>query len=172
MNENDQLLPDDADPVLDGHLHSLHRVAPRPGFENRVLSRVWRPAPMFLLVWQDRLRRAVTPRRMWTAAGLAAAGSTAWLAGIMSLLSSRFDPAFASAWLANDVAVPAWTAGTTAVGTWANAAAEQAALMAPVGGTTFTIAAGVLLLPAISAAGLYLVMRRTARERARSYAAR
>jgi hypothetical protein len=128
---------------------------------------------MFLLVWQDRVRRAVTPRRVWTAAGVAAAGSTAWIVGLASLLVSFVpDPAGARAWLTNDVAIPAWNAGTAALQTWTSAAAQQAALMTPMGGTTLTIVVGALLLPAISAAGLYLVMRRTARERARFYAAR
>ncbi len=147
------------DPVIDGYLHSLHRLAPRPGFADRVLSRVWRPAPMFILVWQDRMRRALSPRRAWTAAGAMAAGSAAWIVAIGSWLSSG------AAALASEAVVSSWNTALTTATSLTSVAALHAAPVAPYGGP----ALGVVT---VSAAGLYYLWRRTARERARSYAAR
>ena len=46
--------PQDEDPVLHGHLAGLPAMAPEPGFDDRVLARVRRPAPRWITArWES-----------------------------------------------------------------------------------------------------------------------
>jgi hypothetical protein len=94
-----------------------------------------------------------------------AAGSSAWIVGLTHWLMFHLPSRGAIQAFAADTLVPSWNtavAGATAVGA---AASAQAAQLVPYGGAAFGVVTA-------SAGGLYYLWRRTARERARSYAAR
>src|SRR5215471_3545464 len=105
MTEYEELPNSPEDLELDRQLRSVERFAPRPGFEDRVLARIRRPAPV--VVRSRRLATAAaSPRRLWWAAGLAAASSTAWLAALGRWVAGG-GVSTLGAWLNAAVLVPA-----------------------------------------------------------------
>ena len=177
MTEQNQIPPGGEDQVLDQQLHALKRFTPIVGFENRVLSGVWRPAPIFWLVFTDRVREFFTPGKRWFAAGVASLGS---LASTLAIVN----------WIDNENVVPRladWSTRTLNGVTWDRMQAAAyagvqtvAGYVAPIPAASVSqwisqwtgVAIGVTLAPVISLVGLYLVMRRPASERVRSYASR
>ncbi len=174
MTERNQFPPADDDPVLDRQLLALKHIAPFPGFENRVLSRVWRPAPMFLLAWKDRLQGLFTSRVRWALAGLASFGSAASTAAVAWWVSTPGHlPAGSPAWGAGMASGFTWDTARDTLISWLPAAATYLTAFPAASYSRWAGAAvAVSLAPAISLAGLYLVMRRPAGERVRSHATR
>src|SRR2546421_8883345 len=81
MTERDEFVMTPADRALDEQLRALQRFAPRLGFQDRVMARVYHPAPA--LVRARRIRTTLfSPQRLWWASGLAAASSSALLVAI------------------------------------------------------------------------------------------
>lgn len=178
MTEQNQLPPNGEDPVLDQQLLALKRFAPIIGFENRVLSRVWRPAPMFVLIWQDRLARFFTPRRRWMLAGAASLGSLVSTLVLVHLVRDHLLPSELGLKMSRAMA-----AGVTENISWDGVWAAVASITPTLAGVTSTVPAlsslhwtsvalGVAAVELISLVGLYLVARRPVRERVRSYASR
>lgn len=171
MTEQNQIPPDGEDLVLDQQLQTLQRFTPIIGFENRVLSRVWRPAPMFWLVFKDRVRAFASPRRRWLAAGLASAGSLAHVLyhglvdyeAMSQALSVTSNAVSGNTW--NGIQGAAFSGMQTAAGYVSSIPAASISQWAGV-------AMGVMLAPVISLVGLYLVLRRPVSERVRPYASR
>src|ERR1041385_5696484 len=119
MTEHDEVVESPGDLALDEQLRSLQRFAPRSGFQDRIMARVYHPAPA--LVRARRLRAELfSPRRLWWAAGLAAASSTAWLVGLARWIAGG-GLAAAGAFLNSEVLIPA-----TAAFLQMNAAATKA----------------------------------------------
>lgn len=177
MTEQNQIPPNGEDLVLDQQLHALKRFTPIIGFENRVLSRVWRPAPMFWLVFVDRLRQIASPGRRWLAAGLASVGSLVSALALYDSLVLERILSRAQSWATSAVGGTTWDgiqgaafAGMqTAAGYISSIPAASISQSISQWGE---VAIGVTLAPVISLVGLYLVMRRPARERVRSHASR
>ena len=177
MTEQNQIPPGGEDPALDQQLHALKRFTPITGFENRVLSRVWRPAPMFWLVFMDRLRAFASPRRRWLAAGLASAGSLVPAYGLYHVVTEHSVAAQARSWVANAVGGTTWDGIQGAAFAGMQTAAGYitsipAASISQSISQWGDVAIGVTLAPVISLVGLYLAMRQPASERVRSHASR
>lgn len=77
-----QLTPHEEDPVVHGLLANLEQFSPSPGFSDRVMSQVWRPAPS----WVHRVRHtcstAFSRQRVWVTLGTWAAASAVTLVGV------------------------------------------------------------------------------------------
>lgn len=178
MTEQNQVPPDGEDRVLDQQLHTLERFTPIIGFESRVLSKVWRPAPMFWLVFKDRLREFASPRRRWLAAGLASLGSIVSALMLSSLLVEPWlveqgGLARVQAWAANAVSATTWDAMQDAAFTGMQTAARYVTSIPAASISQWAgVAMGVILAPVISLVGLCITMRRPVSERGRSYASR
>src|SRR5689334_8127345 len=108
MNEHNELQDAAGDARLDKHLLALQHLAPRPGFEDRVLARLRQPAPA-LVRFRKVARSLATPRRVWWASGLAAASSTAWLVALGQWFSSGQGMPAMNAWLSAQVIQPGWS---------------------------------------------------------------
>ena len=178
MTEQSPIPPIVEDPVLDRQLLALKRFKPIVGFEDRVLSGVWRPAPMFVLIWQDRLSRVFTPARRWMLAGVASLGSfgSAMILGHLvtnHLLKSDLGLRVSSAMAAGATENISWDRVSGAVASLAPAAAGSiSGLPAASFSQLASVAPWATLVTIISGIGLYLVARRPVRERVRSYASR
>ncbi len=83
-----QLTPQQEDPVVHGLLANLPEYSPSPGFADRVMRRVYRPAPGWVQ-WVTRVcSTALTPRRVWTAVGgFAATSAVAMVAIVVAAFS-------------------------------------------------------------------------------------
>ncbi|MBI4421096.1 MAG: hypothetical protein HY560_09745 [Gemmatimonadetes bacterium] len=172
MTEFDPLQSAPDDPILDRYLRSLPRLAPRPGFEDRVLARVRKPLPMRVRRARASLVSWASPARLWWASGLAAASSAAWTVALGSWLSG-VDPEVATALLVAEVGVPVWSTvldwialGSRMAGGWALGVYQF------VGPAVFAGAGALALLPMLSAMGLYLIARQPRGRKVRAYAAR
>lgn len=165
------IFPDQPDPVVDRYLVTLSRFTTRPGFENRVMARVWRPAPRLVVVWRDRMRQLATPGRVWTAAGAMAAGSFLWILALGSWLAqSAPSPEVARQWVTSQIAIPAMDALNTAAASWWGTAIQYGnQYVSPGRFAPFVIT--VLAILVISAIGLIFLMRLPLPEKARSNAA-
>src|SRR5439155_17090548 len=92
MTERDEFVMTAADRALDEQLRALQRFAPRLGFQDRVMARIYHPAPV--LVRARRVRTTLlSPRRLWWTSGLAAASSTALLVAIGNWLAGSGNAA-------------------------------------------------------------------------------
>lgn len=173
MTEQSQIPPNGEDPVLDQQLHVLKRFTPIVGFENRVLARVWRPAPMFWLVFTDYMRRVATPGRRWLAAGMASFGSAIMTVALLNQFVTYSAVAEMQARVATvrEVLASGQIAESALNGVQIAAGYVSSIPAASISQWT-GVAMGVMLAPVISLVGLYVVMRRPASERVRSYASR
>jgi hypothetical protein len=88
MKNNDviQLTPAEEDPVAHRYLSTLPSFAPSAGFEDRVMSQVWRPAPAWLRCTQGAVTGLFPRKHAWTWAGGLAAASVCSLAIITALV--------------------------------------------------------------------------------------
>ena len=173
MTEQNQIPPNGEDLVLDQQLHALKRFTPIIGFENRVLSRVWRPAPMFCLVFMDRVRQFWSPGRRWLAAGLASAGSLVPAYGLYHMVTEHSVVTHAQAWAANAGGANTWDGIQNAAFTGMQTAAVYITSIPAASISQWAgVAIGVALAPVISLVGLYVTLRRPASERVRSHASR
>ena len=87
--KTNSLPPSDQDAVLDRYLESLPVLAPCPGFEERVMSRVLVPAPRWLQSMRRCGRSLVQRRRVWWLAGGLAGASAASVSIITALVMSN-----------------------------------------------------------------------------------
>lgn len=74
-NTPDHLTPAEEDPVVHRFVAALARPAPRPPFETRVLTRVWRPPPRAWRAIRARLTSSWQARLLF---GALAAGAFIW----------------------------------------------------------------------------------------------
>jgi hypothetical protein len=171
MSEHEQYLTSPADAALDRYLLSLQRVAPRKGFEDRVMARVRIPAPA-LVRFRQRTRSLLSPRRLWWASGLAAASSTAWTVALVSSLAGLNPQALAASFSAA-IAQPlmAMTLQGAALASEAVSFYALAAFSA-LGNALFAIVAALMFIPVLSTWGLYLTLKQTRGKRIAPYAAR
>jgi hypothetical protein len=172
MNEPNQFENAADELRLDKQLLALQHLAPRDGFEERVLARLRQPAPA-LVRFKARARSLITPTRVWWASGLAAASSTAWLVALFEWFSAGRGAPAASAALTANVLQPAWTAilqgaavGAQAVGWYALAA------YGALGNALFAVIAATMFLPVLSSWGLYFTMKQNRAKRIAAHAAR
>lgn len=125
------------DSVLDRYLESLPGFDPYPGFEDRVMSRVYAPPPR----WMQSVRGAVLSlvenrRARWVGAGLLATSAVTTVAvatfalNNLSTVSRLVDSAAARMWL------PSWQA---VLGLSTEAAREVYACGAPLFGSRGTV---------------------------------
>ena len=175
MTEQDQISPGGGDPFLDEQLLMLKRFTPIVGFEDRVLARVWRPAPIFVLIWKDRIREWATPGRRWAVAAAASFGSLVSTIGLAAWVNAtgRVPAQQALAWAAG--AANRFTSDgiENTVVSWMPAVAGYLTVVPAASLSRWaSVAVAAALAPVISLAGLYLVARRPASERVRSYASR
>ena len=175
MTEQTQDQPNGEDRFLDQQLLALKRLTPIPGFENRVLSRVWRPAPMFVLVWKDNLARFFSPTRRWMLAGAASLGSLVSAIGFGHvvtdlLLPSKLGQRALAAGVTGDISWDRVSAAVGSLGPTITGAIATVPAFSSLHWTT--VALGAAAVEMISLAGLYLLARRPVRERVRSYASR
>lgn len=109
MNESPvtQLTPADEDPFVHRHLAALASFAPGEAFADRVMTRVWRPAPAWVRRTAELGRRVFSRKRVWAwTGGLAAASAiSALLAiGLALTYSVQLETAWsvvAGGWLVN-----------------------------------------------------------------------
>jgi hypothetical protein len=171
MTEKNQVPPGDNEVALDRQLLDLQRLTPKIGFENRVLSRVWRPAPMFVLVWKDRMRTFWTPGKRWAAAAIASFGSFWLTVFLANELGPDAQPVFAAA--SQQLGTISANQAREAISAWLPAAAGylNGIPAASLSGWSNLIAV-LAVAPAISLVGLYFTLKRPRSERVRAYAAR
>lgn len=104
--------PSEEDPVIHRYLTSLREYSPSPSFEDRVMARVFTPAPLWWQGVRNRCRAfAETGRVWWLLGGLtgAYAVSLALTVGLVALNSDavgRFTGKFLV-----DVGLPVWRSG-------------------------------------------------------------
>ena len=107
MNEHfdTQITPAEEDPQIDRWLASLPEFAPRAGFEDAVMARVYVPAPRWMQSVQSATRALFAGRRKWMWAGGLTASSAVSIAIIATLAASNWVQVetawslFANGWL-------------------------------------------------------------------------
>ena len=77
-----QLTPNEEDPVVHGLLANLELYAPSPGFSDRVMHHVWRPAPTWVQKLSHVFSTAFSRKRVWAVAGGLAATSAVTMVAI------------------------------------------------------------------------------------------
>ena len=152
--------PQDEDPVLHGHLAGLPAMAPEPGFDDRVLARVRRPAPRWITAARHHVAAYRESGQVWFLIGALALGSLIpWLAfGAFAAA----EPQYVSSGMR-------WLTGQGWPELAASVSANAAAAERGIGGlasqwlpTGFSLTAGAAIASAIwllCAVGLYRVMR-------------
>ncbi|MBI4503448.1 MAG: hypothetical protein HY700_20100 [Gemmatimonadetes bacterium] len=166
MIDRDEFETSAEDLALNRHLLTLKRFTPSPGFENRVLARVRRQAPV-LVPRPVPAAKVLTARRVWWASGLAAASSTAWIVALASWLSATGWETMALRFTGS-VLLPAWGVALQGVALAAKAAATAYAL----GNAWQGAAAAALIVPVLSTWGLYFTLKQPSGRRIAAYAAR
>lgn len=82
MDRIDVPTPAEEDPVLHRFLVALPRFQPAPGFETRVLTRVWRPEPV---AWLRVKRRLADATQLRVLIGVLVAGAALWQGLLVTL---------------------------------------------------------------------------------------
>ena len=79
------LTPAQEDPILHGYLTALPTYSPRAGFEDRVMSRVWQPAPAWVRPLTRSARAFAHPKHVWALAGGLAFTSCVFVTAMVAL---------------------------------------------------------------------------------------
>lgn len=82
--------PAEEDPFVHQWLSSLSHFSPQSGFDERVLSRVWRPDPLWMQTLRRLARRTLQRRLAWRWGAALAASSCLWLFGIAVVASTHW----------------------------------------------------------------------------------
>lgn len=167
------LTPDREDPVLHAYLTALPSYSPREGFQDRVMSRVWTPAPAWVRPLVSHVRAFGHPRRAWALAGGLAFTSSVFIAAVVALAVAN--------WMHVETA---WRLffGTVLLGTWSVVVHWTAASVAAVvrwfqlldvGGSTLVAGTCAVTLVVLSSAwGLLRTMKGYDSERVALHAMR
>jgi len=83
------LSPGDEDPAIHRALSTLPAWTPGPGFENRVLARVWRPHPLWLRRIEGYWGELVETGQVWLVAGAFALGSLIPIIALTALAAAH-----------------------------------------------------------------------------------
>jgi hypothetical protein len=168
MNEDlvTQLTPSEEDPIVDRWLASLPEFAPRAGFDDAVMRRVYVPVPLWLQTVQSGTRRLFKGNRAWAwAGGLAASSAVSMVVLVSWALSHWVQVETAWSLFVNSYAVDAWRATITlAVKVFGTGLAVRDAWGL---NGTLLISAGIaaVLITAFSAWGLHRILSSTNTER-------
>lgn len=162
MKNNDviQLTPAEEDPVAHRYLSTLPSFAPSAGFEDRVMSQVWRPAP----AWLRYTQRAVTglfPRKhAWLWAGGLAAASACSLA-IITALVVAYSVQVETAWSAftGGLGLPAWRAALSLTIGLVSSVVAYGRLIALNTTMLISVGLGTALVMVVSLLGLHRTMQ-------------
>lgn len=152
--------PEREDPALHRLLTSLPRYAPSPGFEHRVLSRVYRPAPAWVRALRGRDTRAFDTRKLrWWLGGVAVSSAVSTI--VLVIAASTY-------WMQLETAWSTFSTGLV-LGTWREAIAVTADIVIVMSravaqwGLTasgaLALGVGVVLVLSLSAWGLHHTMR-------------
>jgi hypothetical protein len=96
------------DSVLDRYLEALPRFDPMPGFEDRVMARVFVPPPLWVQSLRQYAVSLVETRRIWwLAAGTAIASVMSWIVVVILVLRDIEGATAAVEWASAHVAAPA-----------------------------------------------------------------
>ena len=160
------LTPDKEDPVLHAYLTALPSYSPRDGFQDRVMSRVWKPAPAWVKPFVVRARAFAHPRRIWMLAGGLAFTSSIFMAATVALAVAN--------WMHVETAWRLFV-GTVMLGAWSVVVQWTAASVAAVvrwfqlldvGGSTIVVGLCAATLVVLSSAwGLLRTLKRYDSER-------
>ena len=160
-----QLTPYEEDPVVHELLGHLEQFAPSPGFSDRVLSQVWRPAPS----WLQRVTRACGTAfdrtHVWAVAGSLAATSAAAMVAITVGIINHWIPVDTAWSLMMNAVENVWRLG---VQTTADIAVFSVRVIEPLSirqSTIVALATASTLVVGMSAFGLHRTIRQYRNER-------
>lgn len=104
--------PAEEDPEIHRYLASLPQFSPSPGFDDRVMARVFAPAPRWLQRMRQRWRSLVETGRIWWLLGGVAGAYAVTLASLVVLLAlNRAAVESFTSSLLSDIGLPMWRGG-------------------------------------------------------------
>ncbi|NIR02439.1 MAG: hypothetical protein GTN78_19940 [Gemmatimonadales bacterium] len=151
--------PAEEDPELHRHLEALTQFSPGVGFENRVMARVYRPAPAWLRTARAAGRDAVETGRAWTVLGVLSAGSlVSWAVAVGFILEYAAQIGAGLRWFFGTGLPYAWETVTAYVAELLATVYTLVSAWAPSGGALAAAAALSFLGLVACAWGLYRTM--------------
>lgn len=151
--------PAEEDPTVHRYLLALPSLAPLPGFEDRIMERVWLPRPQWLRTAQDYWQHLVESGRIWLVVGPFSVSTFAACSALIALLVTYITQVEAAlSWLINTVAPAAWHAANDYLAGVAAAVSADLGAYLPSGTILITTAVGMSALWIVCAWGLYQTM--------------
>ncbi len=160
-----QLTPHEEDPVVHGLLANLSQYSPRPGFSDRVMSHVWRPAPTWLQKLSHVYSTAFSRKRVWAVVGgLAATSAVTMVAAAVAAVQNWVH--IETAWsVAMKVAVDLWQFGVQSTAGLTVAAMRWIELLAVDLSMVMALSLTSTLVVGLSGFGLHRTIRQYRNER-------
>lgn len=158
--------PEQEDPALHRLLSSLPRYAPSPAFEDRVLSRVYRPAPAWVRALRGDGTRAFDTRTLrWWLGGLIVSSAVSTV--VLLIAASTYWMQLETAWstFATGLVLGAWREAIAVTSDVAIVVSRAAAQWNFTGYSALALGVGGLFVLSLSAWGLHHTMRQFYLER-------
>lgn len=153
------LTPAQEDPAIHRMLSTLPAWTPGPGFDNRVLARVWRPHPLWLRRMEAYWAELVETGQVWLIVGAFALGSLIPLIALTALTAANTAAIGAFlGWLVAEGIPVAWAALVAFISQAVSDVNTMASVLLPNARALALAAVAFLVLLACCAWGLYRTM--------------
>ena len=151
-----ELTPAQEDPGLHRMLSTLQAWTPGPGFDNRVLARVWRPHPRWLRRAEAYWGELVETGQVWLVAGAFALGSLIPIIVLTALVAANTaEIGVFLGWLVTEGIPVAWAATVAVISEIVSTVNTVASALLPNARAVMVAVVAFLMLLASCAWGLY-----------------
>jgi hypothetical protein len=162
-----ELTPAQEDPGIHRMLSTLPAWTPGPGFDNRVLARVWRPHPLWLRRAEAYWGELVETGQVWLIMGAFALGSLIPIIALTALVAANTAEIGAFlAWLVTDGIPVAWAAVRAFISGIVSTVNTVVSALLPNARALMVAGVAYLVLLASCAWGLYRTMSSASATRA------